>query len=369
MNKKVLIKALSVIFIFTVTFSSVTAGELYAGIRCSEYGFWPQPTTSWLGNAAKSMASRFNATPCVVWIVDTWDDGTNEEFLDYFDNNGIKAILQVEPNDANVINLIDGYLGDYKSHECVIGFGIDVEWYTTNNGDLGKKVTDTEAQIWRSKIKQHNPDYFLMLKHFFPAWLPPTERDDILFLDDSQQFPSFHLFINETDPTTKWNIGYRVWADFVNPAMSGMQYGYDDAEGGPSDKLWWSQLDDPQKEIGDSCLAAGSNTQFLFWVDFTAQEFDWEIWTDINETVLPNVSPMTIFAKNGRITIQHPSLHNSSSVKVSLFDLGGKLLLSENYSNVSTCIKMNVDNSLAKGVYLMKVVSNNKILSGKISIH
>ena len=149
MNKKVLIKAISVIFIVTITFSNASAGDLYAGIRCSEYGFWPKPTTSWLGNAVKSMASRFNATPCVAWICDTWDDGTNEQFLDYFDNNGIKAILQVEPMDVDVITLIDQYLREYGDHPCVIGFGIDIEWYTTWSGDLGKKVSDSEARQWR----------------------------------------------------------------------------------------------------------------------------------------------------------------------------------------------------------------------------
>lgn len=369
MNKKVLINALCFIFIVTVAFSRVTAAELYAGIRCSEYGFWPKPTTSWLGNAVKSMASRFNATPCVVWICDTWDDGTNEQFLDYFDNNGIKVILQVEPMDVDVITLIDQYLNKYGNHACVIGFGIDIEWYTTWSGDLGKKVSDSEARQWRNRVQMHNPDFFLMLKHFFPDWLPPTEREDILFLDDSQQFPSFHLFINETDPSTKWNIGYRVWADFVNPAMSGMQYGYDDSDGGPSDKLWWSKLEDPQKEIGDSCLAAGPNTQFLFWVDFTSQEFEWEIWTDNKTTVASKVSPVKIYVRNSKITVQHPTLNNSKSVTVSLFDLQGKLLRSENYSSVSSGVEMNVGKSMAKGIYLLKVVSNNKILSGKISIH
>jgi hypothetical protein len=369
MNKKSLIKALCVIFICAAVFSSTSAKEIYAGIRCSEYGFWPQPTTSWLGNAVKSMASRFDATPCVVWIVDTWDDWTNEEFLDYFDNNGIKVILQVEPMDENVVTLIDRYLNKYKHHPSVIGFGIDIEWYTTWSGDLGKKVSDNEAKQWRGRIKVHNPDYFLMLKHFFPDWLPPTERDDIFFLDDSQQFPSFHLFINETDPTTKWNIGYRVWADYVKPAMAGMQYGYDDSDGGPSDKLWWSKLDDPQKEIGDSCLTAGDNTQFLFWVDFTAQEFDWQMWVDNKTKPASHVSPMKLFVHNSKINIQHPDLHDSKTVKVTLFDLHGKLLQSESYSNVTSGIKMNVDNSVAKGIYLVKIALDNQVLSSKISIH
>jgi hypothetical protein len=315
------------------------------------------------------MASRFDATPCVVWICDTWDEWTNDEFLDYFDDNGIKVILQVEPFDVNVITLIDTYLNKYKDHPSVIGFGIDIEWYTTWSGDLGKKVSDDEARQWRNRVQMHDPDYFLLLKHFFPGWLPPTEREDILFLDDSQQFPSFHLFINETDPTTKWNIGYRVWAAHVAPAMSGMQYGYDDAEGGPSDKLWWSQLDDPQKEIGDSCLAAGDNTQFLFWVDFTAQEFDWQMWVDNKTKSASKVSPVRIFSHKNRIFIHHLSLNEGNDANVSLFDLSGKLLMSESYSNVSSGIEMNVDNSLAKGIYLVKVAAGNQTFSSKISIH
>lgn len=374
MSKWFSMKMLGAAFLLAVTASSVSALDpLYAGLRASNYGFG-KPDKAWLGTAVKAMASRWGATPSVVWIASTYTAAVNEEYLTYFDANGIAVILQVEPFDKSVTSLIDEYLGKYKTHKSVIGFGVDIEWYTTTNGDMGKKVSDADARQWKAKIKGHNPDYILMLKHFFPSWTPPTERDGILFLDDSQQFKNFDRFINETDPNSPWNIGYRVWAKACNPAMSGMQYGYDDANGGVSDKIWWSKLTDPQKEIGDSLLLAGPNTKFLYWVDFTAKEFTWKVWSPPGKHpgVIPTAaravhearSRMQVSVQDNTLNIEHPVFQNSRKTEVHLMALNGKLLLSKSFSRVSK-IEMKVEPSMSKGQYLLKVVSDKQTLTGR----
>lgn len=347
---------------------------LYAGLRASKYGFG-KPDKAWLGNAIKSMASRWNATPTIVWIASTYTAAENEEYLAYFDQNGITALLQVEPFDKSVTSLIDEYLGKYKTHKSVIGFGVDIEWYTTTNGDIGKKVSDADARQWRAKIKSHNPDYILMLKHFFPAWCPPTERESILFLDDSQQFKNFDRFINETDPNTPWNVGYRVWAKSFAPHMSGMQYGYDDANGGVSDKLWWSKLTDPQKEIGDSLLVAGPNTRFLYWVDFTSKEFTWKVWNPPGRN--PN-TPTGVAARaarreallqaslaENRIRIDHPALADSRRIDVQVLASDGKLLVTRNFSRAAR-IDLPMEPSEARGNLLLQVKADDRTLTGSV---
>lgn len=379
MVRKASISILSFVFILSVAFSSVAQDTVYAGLRCSEYGLTPMPTTAWLGKTVKNMALRFEkpgrvVIPCVVWITSTFDAATTNSYLTYFDNNGIKALLQSETYEGSVLDFITSDMTNFKSHPCVIGCGIDIEWYfpDENNG-LGRKVTDNDAKTWRAKVKSYNPNYLLLLKHFFPGWEPPTERTGILFLDDSQQFPTFERFLNETDPSTKWNIGYRFWSNSYKPSgISGMQYGYDDADGGPSDKLWWIKLKDPQKEIGDSCLqVGGSNTKFLFWVDFTAQDPDvkWNFVTETKNEMTVKSQPTFITVQNRTVSIHHKSLQNGKAAAVSLFDLNGKLVLRKHYTDISSGITVKLGNYLSKGIYLVQVESGNQILSNRISLY
>ena len=83
--------------------------------------------------------------------------------------------------------------------------------------------------------------------------MPPTERDGLVFIDDSQIFDSLEEMIAE----------FKEWGEHFAPAPVGYQYGY------PSDKHWWNELDDPAKEIGDRILEVVPNTEGLYWVDFT----------------------------------------------------------------------------------------------------
>ena len=248
---------------------------LGAGFRYSTYGPRYNPGPEYWADVARQMAARFpGATPQGIWIVGQLDGrGTrltfptkdtdhrikssptdnNEAVFDLFDELGVQVWLQVEPGEAPVEKLIHMMLEQYKHHPCVIGVGVDVEWYQSYERPEGQAVTDAEAQAWLAAARSHGAHYRLFLKHWLIEKMPPTARDGILFVDDSQQFPSMNTMIDE----------FAEWGEAFAPAAVGFQFGY------KADRTWWQELDDPPGEIGDRILAAVPNTESLYWVDFT----------------------------------------------------------------------------------------------------
>jgi hypothetical protein len=265
-----------------------------AGLRSSTYGINPFPDTTWWYNTVNNMASRFSgASPSVIWILGyTTNDGCylgfpnpnpaatykkiffskkdmNEQYLDAFDNNGVKVWLQVEPGFADVETVIDLVFSQYGHHSCVIGFGVDVEWYKTSaeNDYEGVVVTDAEAEAWSTKLKTYNKDYLLFTKHWLQNKMPPTFRTDIVFVNDGQIFSNMSGMVQE----------FSEWAAAFAPADVAFQFGYE------ADKNWWSKLTDPPKQIGDALLSKCKNISDLYWVDFTA----YDIWPeDFNPTTV-----------------------------------------------------------------------------------
>ncbi len=88
--------------------------------------------------------------------------------------------------------------------------------------------------------------------------MPPTERNGLVFFDDSQGHGSLNAMVTE----------FSAWGQAFAPAPVGFQYGYQ------SDWGWWSDMADPPREIGNALLSAIPNTRDLVWVDFTA----YDIW-------------------------------------------------------------------------------------------
>jgi hypothetical protein len=259
------------------------SSNLRAGLRSSSYGISPFPPPDWWLDSSRSMAARFDGepVPAVVWIVGvvapggycwlnfpapsgdqdtphvlfTGIDG-NEDYLDLFDRQGVKVWLQVEPADAEVSTLIDLVLGRYASHPSVMGFGIDDEWYKNREYQDGRAMSDAEAQAWVAQVRSYNPDYLFFAKHWLPERMPPTYRDGMMFLDDSQQFESLDAMVAE----------FEAWGRTFASAPVGFQVGY------PADRKWWSTLADPPGDIGRALLEKIPNTTDLYWVDFTASE-------------------------------------------------------------------------------------------------
>lgn len=251
---------------------------LGAGFRFSTYGPDYDPGPSYWADVGQQMAARFEgAVPEAVWIVgrlhgegtllsfpvDSGDpliksseeDG-NTALFELFDRIGGRVWLQVEPGNAPVETLIHLMLKRYGHHPSVIGVGVDVEWYRSTKIPEGQSVSDAEARAWLAAARSHDPDYRLFLKHWEIGKMPPTERDGLLFIDDSQQLPSLEAMVEE----------FAAWGRAFAPAPVGFQYGYE------SDRHWWRQLDDPPAEIGRRFLEAAPNTQGLYWVDFTVLE-------------------------------------------------------------------------------------------------
>jgi hypothetical protein len=220
------------------------------------------------------MAGKFpSASPQAIWIVGSLaGQGTrlsfpgsstdpyiqfatsdeNEETLTLFDQAGLTVWLQVEPGEASMEELIHLILNQYGHHPCVIGVGLDVEWYHSYEEPIGQAVTDAEAAAWVSAARSHGPQYRLFLKHWLVEMMPPTERDGLFFIDDSQQFESLDQMTAE----------FVQWGQAFAPSPVGFQYGY------PDDRKWWGQLADPAGEIGLR-LVDIPNLQGLYWVDFT----------------------------------------------------------------------------------------------------
>jgi hypothetical protein len=251
---------------------------LGAGFRFSVYGPRTNPGPQYWARVGREMAARFpGATPTAVWIVTrvkdrgcllnfpvtsddplitgSADDG-NEASLRLFDSLGFRVWLQVEPGYANVEKLLRLVLDRYAKHPCVVGVGIDVEWYRSVDPDAGDPVSDDDARAWLAVARSYNPRYRLFLKHWLEEKMPPTVRDGMLFINDSQIFPSVDAMIED----------FTTWAKTFAPTPVGFQYGYN------TDRPWWSLMNDPPAEIGRRVLAAAPNTEVLLWVDFSVNE-------------------------------------------------------------------------------------------------
>jgi len=252
-----------------------------AGFRASRIlGNYPNrqyPSPEYWISAGQRMAQKFpGASPAGIWIVSLYQNngvtqmnfpgngslypyiqfiGTdqNEAYLSRFDSAGVNIWLQVEPGAASMDTLITLVLGRYKQHPCVKGFGVDVEWFYANTSSGGRKVTDAEALAWETKVRSFDPSYSLFLKHYATSWMPPTYRGGILFVDDSQQFPSLNSMVSE----------FKTWGSKFSQNNVAFQFGYE------IDTTWWKQYADPPLTIGSALRSAVPNCTGLFWVDFT----------------------------------------------------------------------------------------------------
>jgi hypothetical protein len=250
-----------------------------AGIRSSTYGRPNDPGPGYWARTGVEIAARFpGARPEAIWIVSRLKgrgtemsfpvppggdplitgmaEDISEPVLQRFDELGYRVWLQTEPGWAPVDQAFHVMLDRYGRHKCVVGVGVDVEWHRSNNPDGGDPVTDEMARTWLAAARSHNPSYRMFLKHFRENVMPPTVRDGILFVDDSQIYESADEMIES----------FAGWGRTFAPAPVGFQYGYQ------SDEHWWSRMKDPVKEIGDRILAATPNTEILIWVDFSVRD-------------------------------------------------------------------------------------------------
>ena len=355
-----------------------------AGLLSSVYGFSSFPDSTWWARATTDMSNKFSGTePAVIWILGYTTQGGcylnfpkpsgstyskiyfgnsdgNERYLEEFDNNGTKVWLQIEPGGADISTVIDLVLTRYGHHPCIIGFGVDVEWYKTSadNDYEGVAVTDAEAQEWAEKVRSYNSDYLLFTKHWLISKMPPTYREGMVFVDDSQIFPNMSSMMNE----------FEDWGKAFSTANVAFQYGYD------SDKIWWQNLSDPPKDIGDEILKRCPNTSGLFWVDFTAHDIWPRNFADVNDEVAAGPDLFLLHQNypnpfNPVTTIVY-SLGKRSDVTLKVFDVQGRTVneftrMNETAGSHMIHIDLTDQNS---GVYFYQLISGDKIETKKMTL-
>ncbi|MBI4648445.1 MAG: T9SS type A sorting domain-containing protein [Bacteroidia bacterium] len=219
------------------------------------------------------------------------------------------------------------------NHPCVKGFGIDVEWLNAQDYSEGQHVTDSMAQHWEQSVKSINSDYTLFLKHYSKNWMPSVYRGEILFVDDSQDFPSLNSMVSE----------FFDWGTFFSSNKVAFQYGY------PIDDPWWSQYADPMLTIGNALKGDIENCYGLFWVDFTICDV-FPVNTNITEYSDKN-EPFIIYSINPNpfrtsVTIELELLMDIN-LYVKIFNIKGEK------------IKVIEDDINHKGKYNITVSSEN----------
>ncbi len=107
-----------------------------------------------------------------------------EPYLNRFDEDGLKVILSIQPNGADVSDLIDIVLSRYGHHKSVIGVNIDLEWKLTGNPN---HVSNEERDLWLKKIQSYNPEYKLFLTYFKDYTYFPDDKKDVIILYDGER--------------------------------------------------------------------------------------------------------------------------------------------------------------------------------------
>jgi hypothetical protein len=265
------------------------APGLHVGLRRSTYGLRAKNADdAWWAARAKAYARTFGdpgtVRPVVIQIVSTYqDDGTSrfgfkrpdgwtgadagmrfggggidhERALATYDREGVGAVLQIEPGSADVTDSLALLHRVFGRHPCVVGFGVDAEWYRTkaSKDKTGVPIPDDEARKWMEAVSTLGPSYKLFLKHWRPSHMPPTYRHPRLwFLSDSQQFKNLEGLLDD----------FSRWGRAFGRETVGYQFGY------PKDRPWWGKMKQPPREIGEAVRRRIPNTRWLFWVDFTA---------------------------------------------------------------------------------------------------
>jgi hypothetical protein len=384
------------LFLYSIMVIPAYTGETtQTGIRASQYGIDPFPLPRGWHNAIYIMNTYFPGTqPTAIWTTgDFWDpdechlgfpndqgyptekisyeDYTdlNEEPLSYFDTAGIKVYLQVEPGHADVKTLIDIVLERYGNHPCVIGFGIDVEWYECYTNVWGNKVTDILAEQWEGWVKAHKNSYKLFLKHpnRTPTHLPENYRGELIFVNDCEGRNAMTDSAGFDNYENDFLGVMKTFAEYFYPNTIFYQIGY------PSIKELWQDFDPKPKVIGEDLREVCGTDQKLgvFWVDFGMEGV-----LPHNNNWIPQEWPTGIinhdFYQNNTGTF---ILNPHQKCNIAVFSLNGRLLQSlTGYGDeIGRLLQLHSQDSNKQpfgnnGVFIYQIKQDEKLFTTKKTI-
>ena len=278
----------------------------WAGVRVSSYGMVKDPDENpygfdefpsvkkTLGFAQKMESCYSGSIGTYILLVGTVDENTwtcrlrfplsktitkasgtyfdfYEDYLSAMDAAGYSVWLQIEPGDADIVELATEVMSHYKHHSCVKGFGIDVEWYKPEDEEkegYGTKLDQETATDVLDAVKAIKENYTVFVKHWDKNWLPKINKTGLIYVDDSQ---GFHSGKTSTALERMCNE-FASWADNFSPCPVMFQIGYEN----DMDRIWGS-MQNPAKEVGEAILAECkkrglTNDIGIIWVDFTLKE-------------------------------------------------------------------------------------------------
>lgn len=104
-------------------------------------------------------------------------------YLQAADEADVKVILNLQPQKANVSELIDIVLDRYSHHASVVGINIDMEWKKTGRAYY---VSNEERDEWLRRVKSYDESYKLFLTYFLDYTYFPDDTDDLIVVYDGQ---------------------------------------------------------------------------------------------------------------------------------------------------------------------------------------
>ncbi|OUM57037.1 carbohydrate-binding module family 18 protein [Piromyces sp. E2] len=182
-----------------------------------------------------------------------------EKFLKKCDEQNYQVWLQVEAGDNDLVKLANIVLDRYGHHPSVKGFGIDCEWWyrNYNSEKHGKPLSDSEAKRIVKAVRKRNKNYTVFAKHWKTSYMPPTYRDGMIFVNDSQ---GFHGSLD------RMKKEFRKWAQAFpkNPVMFQIGYRADRS-------IWKKNPIGVAKTIANAASPYNKNIGII-WVDFTMKD-------------------------------------------------------------------------------------------------
>jgi hypothetical protein len=196
-------------------------------------------------------------------------------FLNAYDAAGMDVILQVEPGLADISKLATMILNNFKSHPCVKGFGVDVEWWNSTGNSNDSPIPASVVNSLVAAIHAVNPAYKVVIKHYDSSVLP-AGISGVTYLTDSCGFSNFNDAVSEyvswakkfSGPST--DIGYQML--YVGINSNGRECNSGQAcDCAPNDRLWWGILTNPEVQLINAVYAGVpvANIYSAYIVDFS----------------------------------------------------------------------------------------------------